>query len=115
MSLLTLLQTQAAGEIDGTAEWVQAPATWQAADVPVIDATATFEQAAATWDATAASVEAPSGTTGGAFIAGRAYTRERQPRIIAFDASFAQRPATWHAEMATSDDELLMELLEMAA
>jgi hypothetical protein len=81
-----------------------------------ISSIATFAQSA-TWDA-AAEMEAvpdvPSGPTGGAFIVGPAYTRTQRPRIIA-TAAFGQQPARWAAYMETSDDEMVLELLELAA
>jgi hypothetical protein len=136
MSLLTLLQSQTASGVVGTGAWtqaaaswtatgaesldavaafVQAPASWQAADSDLVTATGEWAQQPASWLAFAETqADEPVGPPGGAFIAGPAYTRTQRPRIIAA-AAFVQEPARWYAEMATSDDDMVLELLELAA
>lgn len=100
----------------GTASFDQAAASWDATGTVAADitGTATWDQAAATWSAAGTTAEAQPepipGFRGGTQLRPFIAPPERQRRYAA-TASFAQAPASWHAEMTHSDDELSLLLL----
>jgi hypothetical protein len=122
--------------IPGTATWSQ-DASWAATGQSVVDvtATATWEQTAV-WDATGQVLQDITGTAtweqsaswsavgetplpepppGAATVTGRgARIRPRRQPVMVGTASFAQRPASWRAEMDVSDDEVALEHLLVA-
>jgi hypothetical protein len=99
-----------------TGTWVQT-ATWDATgdvDNPVVpvDAEGAWTQAAASWAAVGIGGPDPIIFTPSS---GRVFPAERD--FIEGQASFSQRPASWHAVMDVNDDEplLLSDLLELVA
>jgi hypothetical protein len=98
----------------GTATWEQS-ATWNAPGQVIQDVTgtATWEQSAS-WSAVG-ETPLPEPPPGAATVTGRgARIRPRRQPVMVGTASFAQRPASWRAEMEVSDDEVALEHLLVA-
>jgi hypothetical protein len=100
--------------VRGTATWGQT-ASWDAAGQVIQDVTgtATWEQSAS-WSAVG-ETPLPEPPPGAATVTGRgARIRPRRQPVMVGTASFAQRPASWRAEMDVSDDEVALEHLLVA-